>query len=60
VLSPGLRIEKAYVGYWYWGRPSNEQLWADLGDVLRRTKVDFDPTTAETRAAWEGVQQLAA
>ena len=21
VLSPGLRIEKVYVGYWFWGRP---------------------------------------
>jgi len=60
VLSPGLRIEKVYVGYWFWGRPSNEQLWADLGDVLRRTKGDYDPTTAEARAAWEGVRQLAA
>ena len=31
ILSPGLRIEKVYVGYWFWGRPSPEQLWVDRG-----------------------------
>jgi peroxiredoxin len=60
ILSPGLMIEKVYVGYWFWGRPTNEQLWADLADVLRRTKSDFDPTTAEARAEWEGSQAAAA
>ena len=50
ILSPGLVIEKVYVGYWFWGRPSNEQLWADLGDLHRRIKPDFDPTTPEARA----------
>ena len=59
ILSPGLVIEKVYVGYWFWGRPSNEQLWADLGDVLRRTKADFDPTTAEARTAWQSMQVAA-
>jgi peroxiredoxin len=44
ILSPGLVIEKAYVGYWFWGRPTPEQLWADLGEVFARTKPDFDPT----------------
>jgi len=51
VLSPGLMIEKVYVGYWYWGRPSPEDLWADLRDVLRRTRADFDPLTGQARAA---------
>ena len=54
ILSPGLKIEKVYVGYWFWGRPSNEQLWADCGEILARTKADFDPTTPEARAAWVG------
>ena len=57
ILSPGLTIEKVYVGYWFWGRPSNEQLWADLGELLQRTKADFDPTTAAAREAWEREQQ---
>ena len=53
ILSPGLVIEKVYVGYWFWGRPSPEQLWADLGEIHARIKPDFDPTLAEPRAEWE-------
>jgi peroxiredoxin len=56
VLSPGLVIEKVYVGYWFWGRPSNDRLWADIGEVLARIKADFDPTTAAARAEWEAAQ----
>jgi peroxiredoxin len=56
ILGPGLRIEKVYVGYWFWGRPSPEQLWADLGEIHRRDKADFDPTTPEARKAWEDSQ----
>jgi hypothetical protein len=52
LLSPGLVIEKVYVGYWFWGRPSPYRLWDDLGDLLARIKPDFDPTTAEARAAY--------
>ncbi len=51
VLAPGLLIDKVYVGYWFWGRPSPYQLWEDLQDLFRRTKADFDPTTAATAAA---------
>lgn len=57
ILSPGLRIEKVYVGYWYWGRPSSHQLWDDLGEVLPGFTPDFDPTTPEARAAWLAQQQ---
>jgi peroxiredoxin len=53
VLAPGLVIDKVYVGYWFWGRPSPYQLWADLADLHARIKPDFDPTTPEARAAWE-------
>ena len=52
VLSPGLVIEKVYVGYWFWGRPSPYQLWADLGELLSRIRPDFDPLTDEARAAY--------
>jgi len=52
LLAPGLVIEKVYVGYWFWGRPSAEQLWADLGQMHRRIKDDFDPTVPEVRDAW--------
>jgi peroxiredoxin len=53
VLAPGLVIDKVYVGYWFWGRPSPYQLWSDLQDLLRRIKLDFDPTVPELRAEWE-------
>jgi peroxiredoxin len=52
ILEPGLVIAKAYVGYWFWGRPSPYRLWADLGELLERIKPDFDPTTPEARAAY--------
>ncbi len=60
ILSPGLVIEKVYVGYWFWGRPSNDQLWADIGELLARTKTDFDPTTSSARAEWEASRSTAA
>ena len=53
VLAPGLVIDKVYVGYWFWGRPSPYQLWKDLQELSRRIKVDFDPTVPELRASWE-------
>jgi peroxiredoxin len=59
ILSPGLKIEKVYVGYWFWGRPSIFQLWGDLAEVLARTKEDFDPTTAEARASFEASRATA-
>ena len=43
-----------FVGYWFWGRPGPDQLWRDLGEVTQRIKPDFDPTTAEARAAYAG------
>ncbi len=52
VLAPGLVIDKVYVGYWFWGRPSAYDLWADLRDLFRRIKADFDPTVPEVKDAW--------
>jgi len=56
VLAPGLVIDKVYVGYWFFGRPSAYQLWEDLQDLFRRTKADYDPTLASAREAWEQAQ----
>jgi peroxiredoxin len=50
LLRPGeLIVDKVYVGYWFWGRPSPYRLWDDLGDMFARTKRDFDPLIAELR-----------
>jgi peroxiredoxin len=53
ILSPGLKIEKVYVGYWFWGRPSPYQLWQDLQELSMRIKADFDPTTTAAKRAWK-------
>ena len=56
LLAPGLVIDKIYVGYWFWGRPSAYDLWADLRDLSRRTRLDFDPTLPAVRDAWLATQ----
>ncbi|MBV9534442.1 MAG: redoxin domain-containing protein [Solirubrobacterales bacterium] len=45
VLGPGLEIHSIYCGYYFWGRPSPDELWHDLREVFKQTKPDFDPTT---------------
>jgi peroxiredoxin len=52
VLEPGLVVFKIYMGYWYFGRPTIEELRQDLRAVTRRCRPDWDLTTAEMRAAW--------
>jgi len=42
VLTPGLEIHSAYNGYWYWGRPSMEELRCDLREVTRAIRSDWD------------------
>jgi peroxiredoxin len=52
VLEPGLRVHKIYVGYWFFGRPTVEELRLDLRAVLMRCRPDWDITKPEQRAAW--------
>ena len=49
LLRPGLIVDKVYIGYWFWGRPSPYRLWEDLGDLFARIKPDFDPLAAGLR-----------
>jgi peroxiredoxin len=44
VLAPGLKVHSIYCGYYFWGRPSRDELWHDLRDVFKQIKTDFDPT----------------
>ena len=53
VLEPGLRVYKIYNGYWFFGRPTVEELRQDLRAVLQRCRPDWDINSAEQRAAWE-------
>src|SRR4026209_2224392 len=38
VLKPGLVVHSIYNGYWFWGRPSVEDLRGDLRAVLQETR----------------------
>ena len=53
VLKPGLVIHSVYNGYWYWGRPSIEQLRRDLYEVTREIRPDWDPSAPGLRENWE-------
>src|SRR6201996_8386840 len=53
VLEPGLVVFKIYNGYWFWGRPTLEDLRQDLRAVLQKCRPDWDITTPEMKAAWE-------
>jgi peroxiredoxin len=53
VLEPGLRIYKIYNGYWFFGRPTVEELRLDLRAVLQRCRPDWDITRPDLRAAWQ-------
>jgi peroxiredoxin len=53
VLEPGLIVYKIYNGYWYFGRPTVEELRHDLREVTRKCRPDWDLTSPESRAAWE-------
>jgi peroxiredoxin len=56
VLAPGLKIFKVYVGFWFWGRPSIYDLWADLREVRKQYDYNFDPLLPEARAHWYELQ----
>ena len=53
VLEPGLVVHKVYNGYWFFGRPTTEDLRQDLRAVTRKCRPDWDITTPEFKAAWE-------
>jgi peroxiredoxin len=53
VLEPGLVIFKIYNGYWFFGRPTVEELRQDLRAVLKKCRPDWDITNPELKAAWQ-------
>ncbi|MFL6520496.1 MAG: redoxin domain-containing protein [Chthoniobacterales bacterium] len=53
VLEPGLVVYKVYMGYWFFGRPTVEDLRQDLRAVIRKCRPDWDITVPEMKAAWE-------
>jgi len=45
--------DKIYNGYWFFGRPTMEDLRQDLRAVTRTCRMDWDITTPELKAAWQ-------
>jgi peroxiredoxin len=52
VLEPKLKVFKIYNGYWFFGRPTVEELRHDLRAILRSCRPDWDITRPELKAAW--------
>ena len=53
VLEPDLVIYKIYNGYWFFGRPTAEELRQDLRAVSKKCRPDWDITAPELKAAWQ-------
>jgi peroxiredoxin len=52
VLDSDLVVRKVYNGYWYWGRPSLDDLRKDLRELFEQ-RPDWDITKPGLREAWE-------
>jgi peroxiredoxin len=52
VLKPGLVVSSVYNGYWFWGRPSFDDLWRDLREATRESRPDWDLSAPGLREAW--------
>jgi len=57
VLEPGLKIFSLYMGYWFFGRPTVEELRRDLRTVLQRCRADWDLSDPALRQAWAAGQK---
>ena len=53
VLEPNLRIHKIYNGYWFFGRPTVEELRQDLRAVSMTCRPDWDITAPGFKAQWD-------
>ena len=43
VLKPDLTVHREYNGYWYWGRPTIDELHRDLREVTMEVRPDWTP-----------------
>ena len=53
VLKPRLEVHRVYNGYWFWGRPSVEDLRQDLREVTREIRPDWDLSKPGLRRKWD-------
>jgi len=45
VIDPELFVRTAYNGYWYWGRPTRDELVNDLREITRKVRPDWEAPT---------------
>ncbi|MCK1360885.1 redoxin domain-containing protein [Bradyrhizobium sp. 199] len=53
VLEPRLVVHKIYNGYWFFGRPTIEELRQDLRAVSMKCRPDWDITIPGLKALWD-------
>lgn len=53
VLEPGLVIHSMWIGYWFWARPTMDELHLSLREVMKKIRPDYDPTAPGLQEAWE-------
>jgi peroxiredoxin len=41
-LYPDLRVHSSYNGYWYWGRPTQEELRRDMREISMAIRADWE------------------
>jgi peroxiredoxin len=53
VLEPRLVVYKVYNGYWFFGRPTIEDLRQDFRAIIRKCRPDWDITNSDLKTAWQ-------
>ena len=53
LVEPGLIIHKIYCGYWFWGRPTIEDLRQDFRAISMKCRPDWDPQARSVKEVWE-------
>src|SRR2546423_1762537 len=53
VLKPGLVVHSTYNGYWFWGRPSIDELGRDLRAATAEIRPDWDLSKPGLRESWD-------
>lgn len=53
LLEPGLKIFRIYNGYWYWGRPTAEEIKQDFRALTRKIRQDYDLGEPKVKEQWE-------
>jgi peroxiredoxin len=56
-LFPDRTVHRAYDGYWFWGRPTLEELRQDMRAISRAVRADWEAPTPPPSTLDEGAQR---